>query len=111
MAVMDGLVSTLHAALLSTPLQAWQAPGPKAEAQKPFDAAAAASRFPASQLPAASHQTAGRAMKTVVVFQGGGALGAFGAGAWQALADEIDSEQLVAVAGASIGAINAAVVA
>jgi NTE family protein len=50
-------------------------------------------------------------MKTVVVFQGGGALGAFGAGAWEVAADEVIDGPLVAVAGASIGAINAAVVA
>lgn len=47
-------------------------------------------------------------MKTVIVFQGGGALGAFGAGAWQVLAETIDPESIVALAGASIGAVNAA---
>jgi NTE family protein len=52
-------------------------------------------------------------MKTVVIFQGGGALGAFGAGAWQVLARDEDvlDGPLIAVAGASIGAINAAAVA
>ena len=52
-------------------------------------------------------------MKTVVIFQGGGALGAFGAGAWQTLAKDEDilDGPLVAVAGASIGAVNAAAVA
>lgn len=52
-------------------------------------------------------------MKTVVVFQGGGALGAFGAGAWQALAEQpgVRDGPLVAVAGLSIGALTAAAVA
>lgn len=47
-------------------------------------------------------------MKTVIVFQGGGALGAFGAGAWQVLVDALHPESIVALAGASIGALNAA---
>lgn len=47
-------------------------------------------------------------MKTVIVFQGGGALGAFGAGAWQVLAKALDPGSIVALAGASIGALNAA---
>lgn len=52
-------------------------------------------------------------MKTVVVFQGGGALGAFACGAWEALAPWLREReaQLIGLAGASIGAINAAVVA
>lgn len=52
-------------------------------------------------------------MKTVVVFQGGGALGAFGAGAWQALSGQpgVRDGPLVAVAGVSIGALAAATVA
>ena len=52
-------------------------------------------------------------MKTVVVFQGGGALGAFSAGAWQVLAaqDDFGGPALAALAGTSIGAVNAAVVA
>jgi NTE family protein len=52
-------------------------------------------------------------MKTVVVFQGGGALGAFSVGAWQklALSPEILGGPVIAVAGASIGAVNAAAVA
>lgn len=47
-------------------------------------------------------------MKTAVVFQGGGALGAFGAGAWAELVPALADGELVAVAGASIGALNAA---
>jgi NTE family protein len=52
-------------------------------------------------------------MKTVVVFQGGGALGAFASGVWQSLAPWLRAQdaQLVSLAGASIGAINAAVLA
>jgi hypothetical protein len=52
-------------------------------------------------------------MKTAVVFQGGGPLGAFGCGAWQVVAPWLRSgaHELVAVAGASIGALNGAVVA
>lgn len=52
-------------------------------------------------------------MNTVVLFQGGGALGAFSAGVWQALAPRLREagDSLVAVAGASIGALAAAVVA
>lgn len=52
-------------------------------------------------------------MKTILVFQGGGALGAFAAGAWQALAESSATAPgtLTAVAGSSIGALNAAVVA
>ena len=55
----------------------------------------------------------GLPMKTVVVFQGGGALGAFSAGAWQVLAekDDFGGPALTALAGTSIGAVNAAVVA
>jgi NTE family protein len=52
-------------------------------------------------------------MKTVIVFQGGGALGAFASGAWQSLAPWLRARdaRLIALAGASIGAINAAVIA
>ena len=52
-------------------------------------------------------------MKTVVAFQGGGALGAFGCGAWSRLAPWLQErvDVVVALAGGSIGAINAAVVA
>lgn len=52
-------------------------------------------------------------MKTVVVFQGGGVLGAFAAGAWQSLAPRLRSAgaDVIAFAGASIGALNAALVA
>lgn len=52
-------------------------------------------------------------MKTVVVFQGGGALGAFGCGAWCELAPWLRrrGDEVAGVAGASIGAINAAFVA
>jgi NTE family protein len=52
-------------------------------------------------------------VKTLVVFQGGGPLGAFGCGAWQAVAAWLRQagHELVGVAGASIGALNAAVVA
>ncbi|MGE5866933.1 MAG: Mur ligase domain-containing protein, partial [Rhizobacter sp.] len=51
-------------------------------------------------------------MKTVVVFQGGGALGAFGCGAWEVLAPWLAGrgDRVVALAGSSIGALNAAVV-
>lgn len=52
-------------------------------------------------------------MKTAVVFQGGGPLGAFGCGAWQAVAPWLREQghTLVGVAGASIGALNGATVA
>lgn len=51
-------------------------------------------------------------MKTVVVFQGGGALGAFGCGAWQVLGPLLQRHGgVLALGGASIGAVNAAVVA
>jgi NTE family protein len=52
-------------------------------------------------------------MKTVVVFQGGGALGAFGAGAWASVAPWLRArgDRVVALAGTSIGALNAAVAA
>ncbi|HSI48634.1 MAG TPA: patatin-like phospholipase family protein [Ideonella sp.] len=52
-------------------------------------------------------------IKTVVLFQGGGPLGAFGCGAWQALAPWLaaSGHELIAVAGASIGALNACTVA
>jgi NTE family protein len=52
-------------------------------------------------------------MKTVVLFQGGGALGAFGCGAWKVISARLAAagDELVAVGGTSIGAINAALVA
>lgn len=51
--------------------------------------------------------------KIIVQLQGGAALGAFQAGAWQALAPFVQREghELVAVAGASIGALNGALIA
>lgn len=51
--------------------------------------------------------------KIVLILQGGGALGAFQCGAWRALAPFIreNNHQLAAVAGVSIGAINAAMIA
>jgi NTE family protein len=56
---------------------------------------------------------AGPAMKTAVVFQGGGPLGAFGCGAWLAVAPWLRQQghTLVGVAGASIGALNSAAIA
>ncbi|HYD93811.1 MAG TPA: patatin-like phospholipase family protein [Noviherbaspirillum sp.] len=53
------------------------------------------------------------AKKVVLLLQGGGALGAFQCGAWQALAPFIRESgyELTAVAGASIGALNAALIA
>lgn len=50
-------------------------------------------------------------MKTVVAFQGGGALGAFGAGAWSALSSTLATGDLVGLVGLPIGALNAACVA
>jgi predicted acylesterase/phospholipase RssA len=52
-------------------------------------------------------------MKTLVVFQGGGALGAFGCGAWMSVAPWLRArgDRVIALAGTSIGAINAAVLA
>ncbi|WP_298231855.1 patatin-like phospholipase family protein [uncultured Azohydromonas sp.] len=52
-------------------------------------------------------------MRTVVVFQGGGALGAFGGGAWASVAPWLRArgDRVVALAGTSIGAVNAAVAA
>jgi len=51
-------------------------------------------------------------MKTVLIFQGGGPLGAFGCGAWQALAPWLAAEghPVVALGGTSIGAFNAALI-
>lgn len=51
--------------------------------------------------------------KVVLILQGGGALGAFQCGAWTALSPFLraNEHELVAVAGASIGAINAALIA
>lgn len=53
------------------------------------------------------------AKKVVLILQGGGALGAFQCGAWKMLAPFIreNGYELAAVAGASIGAINAGVIA
>lgn len=53
------------------------------------------------------------AKKIVLILQGGGALGAFQCGAWKALFPFIRDKghELVAVAGASIGAVNAAMIA
>lgn len=53
------------------------------------------------------------AKKVVVVMQGGGALGAFQCGAWKVLSPFIREHgyELAAVAGASIGAINAGLIA
>lgn len=50
--------------------------------------------------------------KTVVWFQGGGPLGAFGCGAWKALWPlmRASGAEVVAVGGASMGAVNAAIV-
>jgi NTE family protein len=50
-------------------------------------------------------------MKIAVVFQGGGALGAFSAGAWEELAPRLPGSSIIAVAGVSIGAVHAAIVA
>lgn len=48
----------------------------------------------------------------MVIFQGGGALGAFGCGAWQVLGPLLQRHGgIAALGGASIGAVNAAVVA
>lgn len=52
-------------------------------------------------------------MKTIVIFQGGGALGAFAAGTWRALVPRLQEAdmELVGLAGASIGGLNAALIA
>jgi NTE family protein len=52
-------------------------------------------------------------MKTVVIFQGGGSLGAYGCGAWAELAGWLQrrGDRIVALAGSSIGALNAAMIA
>lgn len=52
-------------------------------------------------------------MKTIIVLQGGGALGAFACGAWKTLVPLLrdSGSQIAAIGGASIGAINAAVIA
>lgn len=52
-------------------------------------------------------------MDVILYFGGGGSLGAFDAGVWAALAPRLQAAnaRLVAVAGASIGAVNAACVA
>ncbi|MFZ5520370.1 MAG: patatin-like phospholipase family protein [Pseudomonadota bacterium] len=52
-------------------------------------------------------------MRVIVVWQGGGALGAYAAGVWRELAPRLQARgaRLVGLAGASIGAINAAVIA
>lgn len=51
--------------------------------------------------------------KVVLILQGGGALGAFQCGAWTAISAFLraNEHELVAVAGASVGAINAALIA
>lgn len=53
-----------------------------------------------------------RSMKNLVWFQGGGQLGSFGAGAWREISRWLNDrdESLVALGGASIGALNAALV-
>jgi NTE family protein len=53
------------------------------------------------------------AKKVVVILQGGGALGAFECGAWKAIVPFIHGNgyELAAVAGASVGAINAGLIA
>jgi NTE family protein len=50
-------------------------------------------------------------MRVIVVWQGGGALGAYAAGVWRELAPRLQAQgaRVVGMAGASIGAINAAV--
>lgn len=50
--------------------------------------------------------------KVVLILRGGGGLGAFQCGAWNALFPYIRDEghELIAVAGASIGAVNAALI-
>lgn len=52
-------------------------------------------------------------MQTVVIFQGGGPLGAYACGAWSTLAAWLrdGGHRLLAVGGSSIGALNAAVIA
>ncbi len=59
------------------------------------------------------HQPSPHGRKTAVFFQGGGALGAYGCGAWEVLARWLRrrGDPVVAFGGTSIGAINAAVVA
>ena len=47
--------------------------------------------------------------KRILIFQGGGALGAYECGAYQALAPHLDN--LAVVAGTSIGAINSSLIA
>lgn len=52
-------------------------------------------------------------MKTILIFQGGGALGAYECGAFQAIAAHIDNQKddLMVVGGTSIGALNASIIA
>lgn len=50
-------------------------------------------------------------MKTVVLMQGSGMFGAFGCGAWSALAPLMRGDGVVAVGGSGLGAVNAAVIA
>lgn len=52
-------------------------------------------------------------MRAIVMFGGGGALGAFDVGVWQVLAPALQAigARLAAVGGASIGAVNAAMIA
>lgn len=47
--------------------------------------------------------------RVVVMFGGGGALGAFGCGAWKALSQRLQGSEFVGAAGTSIGAVNAAI--
>jgi len=52
-------------------------------------------------------------VKTILIFQGGGALGAYECGAFQAIAAHIDKQRddVMAVGGTSIGALNASIIA
>ena len=52
-------------------------------------------------------------MKTILIFQGGGALGAYECGAFQVIAAHIDNQEddLMVVGGTSIGALNASIIA
>ncbi|RRS06057.1 hypothetical protein EIP75_00145 [Aquabacterium soli] len=49
------------------------------------------------------------AIRVVVMFGGGGALGAFGCGVWRALSRRLQGSKFVGAGGTSIGAINAAI--
>jgi NTE family protein len=52
-------------------------------------------------------------VKTILIFQGGGALGAYECGAFQAIAAHIDDQgdEVMVVGGTSIGALNASIIA